>query len=41
MHSAMKDPSEIEAFLKVWDNRHPVVIVPTKYYTTPTDSFRE
>ena len=24
-----------------WKNRHPVVIVPTKYYETPTDRFRE
>ena len=24
-----------------WDGRAPVVIVPTKYYTTPTDRFRE
>lgn len=37
MHSAKKDSSEIEAFLKAWGNRHPVVIVPTKYYKTPTD----
>jgi phosphoenolpyruvate phosphomutase len=41
MHSAKKNPSEIEAFMKAWGNRHPVIIVPTKYYETPTDQFRE
>lgn len=41
IHSAKSDPSDIEAFMKAWNNRHPVVIVPTKYYTTPTDRFRE
>ena len=32
---------EILAFAKEWANRSPVVIVPTKYYATPTDHFRE
>lgn len=41
MHSALRSPVEILAFLKEWDNRLPVVIVPTKYYQTPTDVFRE
>lgn len=41
MHSKRKDPSEIEAFLKEWKGRHPVVIVPTNYYTTPTEKFEE
>lgn len=27
--------------MKEWDNRHPVIIVPTKYYSTPTSKFRE
>jgi phosphoenolpyruvate phosphomutase len=27
--------------MKEWGNRLPVVIVPTKYYTTPTDRFRD
>jgi len=27
--------------MKEWKNRHPVVIVPTKYYKTPTDEFRK
>ena len=41
MHSKRGDHSEIEAFMKEWNNRHPVIIVPTKYYTTPTDTFRQ
>ena len=41
MHSKREDPSEIEAFMKEWNKRHPVIIVPTKYYKTPTDSFRK
>jgi phosphoenolpyruvate phosphomutase len=41
MHSALRNPSEILAFLKEWAGRLPVVIVPTKYYQTPTDVFRE
>ena len=40
MHSKRGDHSEIEAFVKEWNNRLPVIIVPTKYYTTPTDTFR-
>jgi hypothetical protein len=41
IHSNLKDHSEIESFMKAWASRHPVVIVPTKYYTTPTDTFRD
>ena len=41
MHSKLANSSEIFAFLKEWDNRSPVVLVPTKYYTTPTDDFRK
>jgi phosphoenolpyruvate phosphomutase len=41
IHSKESNPSDIEIFMKEWDNRHPVVIVPTKYYTTPTDHFRD
>eukprot|EP01136_Pigoraptor_vietnamica_P030962 Opistho-1_new@90898 len=41
MHSKKKDPSDIEDFMREWKNRGPVVIVPTNYYTTPTDKFRE
>jgi phosphoenolpyruvate phosphomutase len=41
MHSKRADASEIEAFMKEWGGRLPVVIVPTKYYSTPTQLFRE
>jgi len=40
VHSKKTDSSDIELFMKEWANRHPVVIVPTKYYSTPTDLFR-
>lgn len=41
IHSKRPDITEIEAFMKEWAGRLPVVIVPTKYYLTPTDKFRE
>ncbi len=41
IHSARKDAEEILAFKHEWHNRCPVVIVPTKYYSTPTNVFRE
>jgi len=41
IHSKRKDHAEIESFCKAWDNKCPVVIVPTKYYTTPTQTFRD
>jgi len=41
IHSALNQPSEVLAFKKEWADRSPVVIVPTKYYSTPTDVFRE
>jgi len=44
MHSKISNASEILAFMKEWGERNkecPVVIVPTKYYSTPTDVFRE
>ncbi|MBU3916420.1 phosphoenolpyruvate mutase [bacterium] len=41
IHSKLSNSSEIFAFIKEWGNRSPVVIVPTKYYTTPTDDFRK
>lgn len=41
IHSKRSDVNEIEAFMKEWGARLPVVIVPTKYYKTPTERFRE
>ena len=36
MHSKLDSPDEILAFMKAWENRCPVVVVPTMYHTTPT-----
>ena len=41
IHSKRSDHAEIESFMKAWKGRHPVIIVPTKYYTTPTQTFRD
>ncbi|EQC45167.1 phosphoenolpyruvate mutase, partial [Bacteriovorax sp. BSW11_IV] len=40
MHSKLATPDEIFSFMKEWGNRCPVVIVPTKYYSTPTPQFK-
>jgi phosphoenolpyruvate phosphomutase len=40
-HSKRSDITEIEAFVKAWGCRLPVIIVPTKYYNTPTSRFHE
>ena len=41
IHSAMTNPSEILAFQVEWGDRLPVIIVPTKYYSTPTEIFAQ
>ena len=41
IHSAKSDPSEILAFKKEWGNTSPVIVVPTKYYSTPTEVLEE
>ncbi|CAI9734832.1 phosphoenolpyruvate phosphomutase [Octopus vulgaris] len=41
MHSKKSDPSDIESFMKAWNNQAPVIIIPTKYYTVPTQHFRD
>lgn len=41
VHSKKKDAAEITGFMQRWDNRCPIVIVPTMYYATPTDTFRK
>ncbi|KAF0852623.1 mitochondrial phosphoenolpyruvate phosphomutase [Andalucia godoyi] len=44
MHSKKSDPSDIEGFMAEWHKvgaPAPVVIVPTKYYKTPTKRFEE
>jgi phosphoenolpyruvate phosphomutase len=40
IHSKRSTATEILAFAERWDNRCPVVIVPTMYYATPTDEYR-
>ena len=41
IHSKSNKPDEILAFAKEWEERLPLAIVPTKYYSTPTDAFRK
>lgn len=41
IHSKAGDASEIIAFCKQWNGRSPLIVVPTKYFRTPTDIFRE
>ncbi len=41
IHSKKTSSDEIDLFMREWDNRGPVVIVPTKYYQTPTQTFRD
>ena len=41
IHSKLSKPDEILAFAKEWAARSPLVIVPTKYYSTPADVFRK
>ncbi len=40
MHSKKRHAGEILAFMERWGGRCPVVIVPTMYYSTPTEVFR-
>ena len=41
IHSKLSQPDEVLQFAREWDNRCPLVLVPTKYYSTPTEVFRE
>ena len=41
VHSKKSNPSDIDAFMAEWGDRLPIVLVPTKYYSTPTDHFRK
>lgn len=41
IHSKQSRPDEILAFAKAWARRSPLLIVPTKYYSAPTDAFRK
>lgn len=41
MHSKLKTPDQILAFMNAWGNKCPVVIVPTTYYNTPTSTYEQ
>jgi phosphoenolpyruvate mutase len=41
IHSAKSTADEVIAFKEEWGDRLPVVVAPTKYYTTPTAVFRK
>lgn len=41
IHSKLSQADEVLAFAREWDSRSPLVIVPTKYYSTPTEVFRK
>jgi phosphoenolpyruvate phosphomutase len=41
IHSRKSVADEILSFAELWQNRLPVVIVPTKYYRTPVSAYRE
>ncbi|MCH7863864.1 MAG: phosphoenolpyruvate mutase [Proteobacteria bacterium] len=40
VHSKLSTADEIVSFAEEWGGRCPILIVPTKYYATPTDEFR-
>ena len=41
IHSALTSSEEILEFTSRWENRSPVVIVPTRYYATPTEVYKD
>lgn len=41
IHSKKTEPSEIVSFMNAWNKKAPVIIVPTKYYSTPTELFKD
>ncbi|MGH8583928.1 MAG: phosphoenolpyruvate mutase [Gammaproteobacteria bacterium] len=41
IHSKRSRPDEILAFAREWAGRAPLVIVPTKYYSTPVEVYRK
>ena len=41
IHSKKDSADEITGFCEAWENRAPVVIVPTMYHRTPTQTFRD
>ena len=41
IHSKLSQPDQVLGFAAEWANRCPLVIVPTKYYATPTEVFEQ
>jgi phosphoenolpyruvate phosphomutase len=41
IHSSRGDADEVLAFRSEWGDRAPVIILPTKYWRTPTQAFRD
>lgn len=41
VHSKLDSVIDIENFMARWNNKCPIIIVPTKYYKTPTEKFKE
>jgi phosphoenolpyruvate phosphomutase len=39
MHSKISTPDQVLSFMREWQDTCPVVIVPTMYYSTPTEEF--
>jgi phosphoenolpyruvate phosphomutase len=41
IHSKQSTAAEILEFARLWEDRSPLVIVPTMYYATPTEAYRK
>jgi phosphoenolpyruvate phosphomutase len=41
IHSKLSSPDQVLAFMKEWKDTGPVVIVPTTYFTTPSQAFAD
>ncbi len=41
VHSKKSTADDVRQFMSEWNDRAPIVIVPTKYYSTPTSYFEE
>src|SRR5579859_2475858 len=41
VHSKKSDSCEIDQFMDLWQAEKPIIIIPTRYYQTKTDHFRE
>jgi phosphoenolpyruvate phosphomutase len=41
IHSKRSDSKDIDYFMKNWTLKTPVVIVPTKYYSVPSEHFKK